>query len=192
MPEAAPSPSQPSDSFPDRIQEALFFSRTVLLFGEIEQKLARTVTAQLLALAAANSEPIRLLVNSPGGHVESADTIHDVIRYVNADVTIVGTGWVASAAALVYIAVPRERRLALPNTRFLLHQPLGATQGPASDVEIEAAQILSIRSRLNRLFSEATGQPLEKVRADTDRNHWMTAEEAIAYGLVGALTTRAR
>ena len=123
--------------------------------------------------------------------MESADTIHDVIRYVNASVTAIGTGWVASAAALVYVAVPRERRLALPNTRFLLHQPLGSTQGPASDVEIEAAQILAIRSRLNALFAEATGQPVEKVRSDTDRNHWMTADEAVKYGLVGAITPHA-
>jgi ATP-dependent Clp protease protease subunit len=171
----------------DALYDALAHARTVLLFGEIDAKLAEAVTAQLLALAAKSSEPIRVLVNSPGGHVEAGDTIHDVVRFVAPDVTMIGTGWVASAAALVYIAVPRERRFALPNTRFMLHQPLGGASGPASDIEIEAAQILAIRDRLTRLFAAATGQPPDKIAKDSERNHWLAADEAVSYGLVGSV-----
>lgn len=169
------------------VGEHLFASRTVLVFGEINSTLAESVTAQLLALDAQSHDPIRLLINSPGGHVESGDTIHDVVRFVQAEVRAVATGWCASAGALIFAAARRENRLALPNTRFLLHQPLGGVGGPASDVEIEARQILLMRERLNRIFAEATGQPLEKITRDTERNHWMTAQEAVDYGLVGRI-----
>lgn len=169
------------------IGEHLFASRTVLVFGEINSALAESVTAQLLALAARSSEPIRMIINSPGGHVESGDTIYDVVRFIEPAVRAVATGWCASAGALIFAAAQRENRLALPNTRFLLHQPLGGVGGPASDVEIEARQILLMRARLNRIFAHATGQPADKVAQDTDRNHWMTAEEALAYGLVGRI-----
>ena len=187
MPEKSDAPPNPEPSPRVRVESRLYESRTVLVFGEINMALAERVSAQLLALAAENSKPVRVLINSPGGHVESGDTIHDVLRFIEPEVTIVGTGWVASAGALIVTAAPRERRLALPNTRFLLHQPLGGAGGPASDIEIEAQQILSVRSRLNRLFAEATGQPLEKIVTDTDRNYWLTASEALAYGLVGRI-----
>ncbi len=169
------------------VREHLFASRTVLVFGEIDSALAESVSAQLLALAARGREPIRMVIHSQGGHVESGDTIHDVIRFIEPEVRVLGTGWVASAAALIFSAAKRENRWALPNTRFLLHQPLGGVGGAASDVEIEARQILLMRERLNRIFATATGQPLEKVARDTERNHWMTAEEARAYGLVGRI-----
>jgi ATP-dependent Clp protease protease subunit len=169
------------------VGEHLFASRTVLVFGEINSRLAESVTAQLLALAARSREPIRMLINSPGGHVESGDTIHDVVRFVDAPVRVVATGWCASAGALIFAGARRENRLSLPNTRFLLHQPLGGVGGPASDVEIEARQILLMRERLNRIFADATGQPLEKIARDTERNHWMTAQEALDYGLVGRI-----
>jgi ATP-dependent Clp protease protease subunit len=169
------------------VREHLFASRTVLVFGEITSTLAESVTAQLLALAARSRDPIRMVIHSQGGHVESGDTIHDVVRFVEPEVRILGTGWVASAGALIFAAAKRENRIALPNTRFLLHQPLGGVGGPASDVEIEARQILLMRERLNQIFAKATGQPLEKVMRDTERNHWMTAEEARAYGLVGRI-----
>jgi ATP-dependent Clp protease, protease subunit len=165
----------------------LLAARTVLLFGEIDAELAHGVCAQVLALAERSSAPIRVVVNSPGGHVEAGDTIHDVLRFVAAPIVMVGTGWVASAAALVYVAADRERRFALPNTRFMLHQPLGGVSGPSSDVEIEAAQILSVRERLVRIFAGATGQPIEKVMRETERNHWMNAEQAVSYGLVGRI-----
>jgi ATP-dependent Clp protease protease subunit len=169
------------------VREHLFAARTVLVFGEINAALAESVTAQLLALAARSNDGIRMVIHSPGGHVESADTIHDVIRFIEPEVRILAAGWAASAGALIYAGASRENRLALPNTRFLLHQPLGGVGGPASDVEIEARQILLMRERLNRLFAKATGQPLDKVARDTERNHWMTAEEAVTYGLVGRI-----
>lgn len=169
----------------------LYAARTVLIFGEVSTALAESVCGQLLALAAAGPEPIKVLLHSPGGHVEAGDTIHDVIRSIAPEVQMVASGWVASAGVLIYVAAPLERRWALPNTRFMLHQPLGGTGGPASDVEIEARQILRMRERLNRIFAAATGQPYEKILRDTDRNHWLSAEEAVAYGLVSRVVEKA-
>ncbi|MFZ5896949.1 MAG: ATP-dependent Clp protease proteolytic subunit [Myxococcota bacterium] len=186
---ATDDPSQPAHS-PHSLRfvsEQLWKARTVLLFGEIDMRLAETVSAQLMALAAADTAPIRLLINSPGGHVEAGDTLHDVIRFIQPKVLVVGTGWVASAAALVYVGTARELRFALPNTRFLLHEPRGGASGQASDVEIEASQVLAMRARLNRIFADATGQPLEKIARETQRNHWMSAEAAREYGLVGRI-----
>lgn len=174
----------PDDAFLGRAAEALFSARTVLVFGEVDTQLARTVSAQLVALAAQSAAPIRMFVHSQGGHVEAADTIYDVVRAVAPDVTMVGTGWVASAGALIYAAAKKENRYALPNTRFMLHQPLGATGGRASDIEIEANQIVLIRERLNRIFAVATGQTYERIARDTERNFWLNAQEACAYGLV--------
>ena len=192
MPEESDSKTDPSEPrLRARVGERLYEARTVLVFGEITMALAERVSAQLLALASENDRPIRVVINSPGGHVESGDTIYDVIRFVGPEVTILGTGWVASAGALIYSAVPRERRLTLPNTRFMLHQPSGGVGGPASDVEIEALQILAVRARLNKIFAEATGQRLEKIARDTERNHWMNAEEAVAYGLAGRIVEHA-
>jgi ATP-dependent Clp protease protease subunit len=173
------------------VREHLFAARTVLVFGEVTMALAESVSAQLLALAERSQDPIRLVINSPGGHVESGDTIHDLIRFIGPSVHILGTGWVASAGALIFAAARRENRLALPNTRFLLHQPLGGVGGPAADVEIEARQILAMRERLNALFARATGQTLEKIARDTERNYWMTAKEAKEYGLVGSIVESA-
>ena len=169
----------------------LYASRTVLIFGEVDTALAESVSAQLLALAAAGSAPIKVLLHSPGGHVEAGDTIHDVIRCVAPEVHMVASGWVASAGALIYVAAPLRHRVALPNTRFMLHQPLGGAGGPVTDVEIEARQILLMRERLNRIFAEATGQPYDKILRDTDRNHWLSAEEAVAYGLVSRVVEKA-
>jgi ATP-dependent Clp protease protease subunit len=173
------------------LQRELARSRTVLVFGEVTTELAEVTAAQLMALAARSDEPIRIVVHSQGGHVEAGDTIHDVIRFVRPEVVMIGTGWVASAGALIYVAAEKRNRLALPNTRFLLHQPLGGIRGCADDIEIETAQILRMRDRLNRIFADATGQPLAKIAADTERNHWMTAEEARAYGLVGRVVESA-
>jgi ATP-dependent Clp protease protease subunit len=191
MPEAMPEtehdePLAPSAgaAFVDRAAEALFAKRTVLVYGEVDTKLARSVSAQLFALAAMGDAPIRMIVHSQGGHVEAGDTIHDVVRAIAPRVVMIGTGWVASAGALIYAAARKEDRLALPNTRFLLHQPLGGMGGRASDVEIEAHQIVLMRERLNRIFARATGQEYERVARDTERNFWMTAKEACEYGLV--------
>lgn len=182
---AAETEAKPSEL----VQEHLFAARTVLIFGEVTTALARSVTAQMLALVERGREPIRVILHSPGGHVEAGDTIHDVLRHIGVPVHIFGSGWVASAGALIYAAVPRPQRLALPNTRFMLHQPLGGVSGPTTDIEIETRQILAMRQRLNRIFAAATNQTVEKIAADTERNHWMTAEEAIEYGLVGSITS---
>jgi ATP-dependent Clp protease, protease subunit len=183
MPPDSPRPPEPLSLASSK----LFGSRTVLLFGEVNTALAESVCAQLLAHAAASDEPIRLVLHSPGGHVEAGDSIHDVIRYVTPRVRILASGWVASAGALIYAAAELEDRLSLPNTRFMLHQPLGGVGGSASDVEIEARQIILMRERLNRTFARATAQTYEKIVRDTDRNYWMSAEEAKAYGLVSRI-----
>ncbi len=199
-----PEPIGPEKSEPDgnrtlnspinELETRLFDQRKVLIFGAINDKIARDVTGRLLALAGASDKPIDVYVNSPGGHVESGDTIHDMIRFVDsvAPVRMIGTGWVASAGALIYVAGKKERRFCLPNTRFLLHQPMGGVRGPAVDIDIEAREIIKMRERLNRLFARETGQTYEKVAKDTDRNYWMGAEEAIGYGMVARIVESAK
>ncbi len=167
------------------VDKHLFDARTVLITGGITQELARDVTARLFALSHVSNDPITVVVSSPGGHVESGDMIHDAIKFVRPRVRILGMGWVASAGALIYVSVPKEDRYCTPNTRFLLHQPSGGAGGPATDIEIQAREIIKMRERLNRIFSEATGQPVERIDKDTDRDYWMDPEQAIAYGLVG-------
>lgn len=173
------------------VTEQLFAARTVLVFGEITAALAERVSAQLLALSAQSHAPIQVVIHSPGGHVESGDTLHDLIRYIAPEVRVLGSGWVASAGALIYCAAQRHNRFALPNTRFLLHEPSGGFGGPAADVEIEVRQVLAMRGRLNAIFARATGQPEAKIARDTDRNHWLTAQEALEYGLVGRIVEHA-
>ncbi len=188
-PEAEKAPL-PRESALGLSARGLFAARTVLIFGEVTTELAEATTAQLLALAALGPEPIRVVLHSQGGHVEAGDTIYDMIRFVEPEVRILATGWVASAGALIYTAAEARNRYALPNTRFMLHQPLGGVGGPASDIEIESRQILVMRERLNRIFARATGQPYEKIVKDTDRNYWLTATEAREYGLVSHLIER--
>jgi ATP-dependent Clp protease protease subunit len=166
------------------VAKALYKSRTVLIFGEVDMRMAERVTAQLLALASEGDDDIRVVVNSPGGHVESGDTIHDMIRFVGARVKMIGTGWVASAGAHIYLGARKENRFCLPQTRFLLHQPLGGVRGQVSDISIEAEEILKMRERLNRIIAKETGQSYEKIVQDTERNFWMGAEAAKAYGVV--------
>lgn len=167
------------------LDEKLFRSRTLTVFGEVDEELARDATEKLLALAAESDDPITLYVSSPGGHVESGDVIYDMIKFIRPEVRVIGTGWVASAALTIYLAPEKENRFSLPNTRFLMHQPSGGSRGRASDIKIQAEQIIKMRERINRLISEETGQPLDKVEQDTDRDHWMTVEEALEYGIVG-------
>ena len=166
------------------VQKALFKSRTVLIFGDVDMKMAERVSGQLLAYAAEGDGDIRVIVNSPGGHVESGDTIHDMIKFVGPRVKMIGTGWVASAGAHIYLGAAKENRYCLPNTRFLLHQPLGGVRGQASDISIEAEEIIKMRERLNRIIARETGQTYEKILADTERNFWIGAEDAVTYGLV--------
>ena len=174
----------PSLRAADPIGERLFRARTIIISGEINQTVAASVSTQLVALSAESDADITVFVNSQGGHVEAADTIHDLVRFVKPRIRMIGTGWVASAGALIYVAAPREQRLCLPNTRFLLHQPAGGAGGTASDIDIEAREILRMRDRLNRIFSRATGQPLERIEEDTHRNFWLDAESALRYELL--------
>ncbi|MBW8846462.1 MAG: ATP-dependent Clp protease proteolytic subunit [Burkholderiales bacterium] len=170
---------------PEKMEEQLLFkSRFVMVFGEIDDKMAHATCRRLLALSQESDAPITLLISSPGGHVESGDAIHDMIRFVRAPVTTVGTGWVASAGTHIYLAAPKNRRFALPNTRFMIHQPAGGAGGQASDIAIQAKEILRVRSRLAAVIAKETGQPLERVAVDIERDFWMSAEEAIDYGLV--------
>jgi ATP-dependent Clp protease protease subunit len=182
--------SKAPDPQSSEIAKALFKSRTVLIFGEVDMKMAERVTAQLLAYAESDGD-IRVVVNSPGGHVESGDTIHDMIRFVGNRVKMIGTGWVASAGAHIFLGARRENRFCLPFTRFLLHQPLGGVRGQASDITIEAEEIIKMRARLIKEIADETGQPYDKVVADTERNFWMGAEDAVKYGLVNKVIRQA-
>lgn len=179
---AAEARSRDTDNF-------IFKSRKVFIVGEINSKMAKDVVLQLHALAAAGDDPIRVFVSSPGGHVESGDLIHDAIRFIKPEVIMIGSGWVASAGALIFISAEKKNRFSLPNTRFLLHQPSGGVGGKVTDISIQAEEIRKMRERLNALFARETGQTIEKIAKDTDRDFWMSAEEAIAYGLVSKIIT---
>ena len=170
---------------PETLAEQLAFkSRFVLVFGEINHNVARTVCERLIALSQQSDAPIRVLISSPGGHVESGDAIHDMIRFINAPVTTIGTGWVASAGTHIFLAAEKQNRVCLPNTRFMIHQPAGGAGGPAADIAIQAKEILRTRERIARTTAKQTGRPFEKVLADMERDFWMSANEAIDYGIV--------
>ncbi len=173
-----------------RLQEQLLKTRSIIIAGEINQSLAEKVMTQLLLLQEAGDEPIKLFINSQGGHVEAGDTIHDMIRFIKPRVIVIGTGWVASAGITIFLAAEKENRYSLPTTRYMIHQPLGGVQGQASDIQIEADEIVKMRGRINRMISTATGQKLEKVEKDTQRNFWLDAEQAKEYGIVEHIVTR--
>ncbi len=161
--------------------------RVVMVAGEVNQELAEDVISRLLVLDAQAQDPIKVIISSPGGHVDSGYGIHDVMRFIASPVTAIGVGWVASIAVPILLGADRERRFSLPNTRFLLHQPSGGAGGQAADIRIEAQEILKIRQRINGLISEETGQPEDKVARDSERNFWMNAQEALEYGLVNKI-----
>lgn len=173
------------------IEQRLLKERSILIYGQITQEVAQDVTEKLLVLNADSDAEIKIYINSQGGHVESGDTIFDMIRFCKAPVKIIGTGYVASAGALIFVAPPVEWRVCLPNTRFLIHQPMGGTMGSAVDMAIEAKEIVKMRKRLNQTFAAQTGQPFKKVEKDSDRNYWMSAAEAKEYGLVGKIIENA-
>jgi len=177
-------PEQRPESITDQLS---FKSRFVFIFGDINHQVARITCERLVALAQQSDAPIRVLISSPGGHVESGDAIHDMIRFISAPVTTIGTGWVASAGTHIFLATDKERRVCLPNTRFMIHQPLGGAGGKATDIAIEAKEIIKMRRRINEVIARETGQPLDRVEKDTDRNYWMSAEEAKEYGLVSRI-----
>lgn len=166
------------------VEQLTFKSRFVLVFGEIDDQMARRTCERLIALSSESDAPIHLLISSPGGHVESGDAIHDMVRFVRAPVTTIGTGWVASAGTHIYLAAPKERRVCLPNTRFMIHQPAGGAGGRASDIAIQAREIIKTRERIAKVVARETGKPLDKVLVDMERDYWMSAEEAIEYGIV--------
>lgn len=166
-------------------------ARTILLFGAIEPKLTREVVRSLVLLdQMSKTKPIRLLINSPGGLADDGFAIYDMVRFVGAPVYTVVTGLAASAATIVMVAAPKERRLILPHSRVMLHQPSVGVRGTASDIAIGAKEILRVRRKANELFVRETGQSLEKIERDMARDFWMTAEEAVAYGLTGRIVTR--
>jgi ATP-dependent Clp protease protease subunit len=168
-----------------KVDALLFRSRNVLLTGGVDDKSATRAVAHLFALAEASDDPINVFISSPGGHVESGDMVHDVIKFIRPTVRTIGSGWVASAGALIFVAAQPEHRFCLPNTRFLLHQPRGGIFGQASDMQIQAEQILKMRERFERLFAAATGQTPEKIAKDTARDFWLNTDQAIEYGLLG-------
>ena len=173
----------------NKLIEKLLQTRSIIISGEVNQELALKVMSQLLILQEMGSDPIKIFINSQGGHVEAGDTIHDMIRFVSPKAIMIGTGWVASAGVTIYLAADKEMRFALPNTRFMIHQPAGGARGQATDIRIEADEIKRMRTRLNKLISDATGQPLKKVEEDTLRNYWMTTKEAIEYGICNKVIT---
>ena len=185
------TPPDPKATGNDRLEEQLSFkSRYVLVFGEVDDEVAQAACRRLLALAQESDAPITVLISSPGGHVESGDAIHDVIRFVHAPVTTVGTGWVASAGAHIFLAPPKERRVCLPNTRFMIHQPAGGAGGQATDIAIQAKEIIRMRERIAKVIAKQTGKPLATVLLDIERDYWMNADEAIAYGIASRVIER--
>ena len=169
------------------LESSLLKNRTLTLFGEVNQEVSRRMAEKLLMLSYESDDPITLYISSPGGHVESGDTVYDMIQYIKPVVRTVGTGWVGSIATHIYLAAEKENRYSLPNTRFLIHQPSGGFGGDASDIEIHAREMLKTRERINKVIAERTGQALEKIEEDTRRDYWMSAEESVEYGLVGKI-----
>ncbi len=164
-------------------------TRTVLISGEINKELAERVVRQLLILEQESDEPIRVFIDSPGGDADAGFAIFDTIRFVKPDVFTVGIGLVASAGALILLAGEKDRRLAFPNSHYLIHQPLSGIRGVATEIEIHAREIEKMRTRINTLIAEETGKPLDQVERDTDRDYWMSASEAVDYGLIARIVT---
>lgn len=169
----------------DGLSAKFLKTRQILLSGEVNKELAEKIIRQLLILEADSNEPIYVFIDSPGGDADAGYAIVDMMRFINAPVYTIGMGLVASAGALILLGAPKERRLALPNSHYLIHQPLSGINGVATEIEIHAQELEKMRKRINDLIASETGKPLEQVTKDTDRDYWMNAEEALAYGLVG-------
>jgi ATP-dependent Clp protease protease subunit len=172
---------RPDDS---AVFQRMLKSRTVIVSGDINKQLAEKVIRQLILLEEESAEEIRVYIDSPGGDADAGFAIFDMMRFVKPPVRMIGMGLVASAAAIILLAAPRERRIGLPNSHYLIHQPMSGTRGVATEIEIHAKEIEKLRAKINRLIADETGQPIEKVGKDTDRDYWMNAEEAVAYGLL--------
>lgn len=172
---------------PDPFSEKFLKTRQIILTGEINKDLADSIARQLLILDTEENKPIYMYIDSPGGDVDAGFAIFDMIRFVKSPVYLIGMGLIASAATLILLSVPKERRVGLPNSRYLIHQPLGGMKGVATDIEIYAKDMEKIRSKLNKLISEETGTSLEQVTKDTDRDYWLDSEEAVNYGLISRI-----
>jgi ATP-dependent Clp protease, protease subunit len=181
------TPNEPESA--PRMDDGVFLarmlkSRTILLSGEINKPLAERVVRSLILLEEESPDPIKVYIDSPGGDADAGYAIFDMMRFVKPQITMIGMGLVASAAAIIILAAPRERRVGLPNSHYLIHQPMSGTRGVATEIEIHAKEIEKLRERINRLIAEETGQAMDKVKKDTDRDYWMNAEEAVSYGLL--------
>jgi len=174
----------------EALSEKILKTRTILLSGEVNKELAEKVVKQLLLLEADSDEPIKVFIDSPGGDVDAGFAIFDMIRFVKPDVYTVGMGLVASAGALILLAAPKDRRFGLPNSRYLIHQPLSGMRGVATEIEIHAKELEILRVKLNNLIADETGQKLERVEKDTDRDYWMGSAEALEYGLISKTITK--
>jgi ATP-dependent Clp protease protease subunit len=173
----------------DPLLAKMLKTRTILLSGEIKKDLAEKTIRQLLLLEDMGDSPIRIFIDSPGGDADAGYAIFDMIRFVKPPVWTIGMGLVASAAAIILLASPKERRVGLPNSHYLIHQPLSGIRGVATDIEIHARELDKLREKINRLIADETGQTFEQVEKDTDRDYWMIAEEAQKYGLITRVIT---
>ena len=164
-------------------------TRTILLSGEIRKGLAEKTIRQLLLMETMGDDPVRIFIDSPGGDADAGYAIFDMIRFIRPPVWTIGMGLVASAAAIIQLAAPRERRVGLPNSHYLIHQPLSGIRGVATDIEIHARELGKLREKINRLIAHETGNPFDHVEKDTDRDYWMSAQEAVQYGLISKVIT---
>jgi ATP-dependent Clp protease protease subunit len=174
----------------DPLVQKMLKTRTILLCGEIKKELAERTIRQLLLLENMGDDPIKIFIDSPGGDADAGYAIFDMIRFVKPPVFIIGMGLVASAAAIIQLASPKEKRMGLPNSHYLIHQPLSGIRGVATDIEIHARELDKLRGKINKLIAEETGAAYEQVEKDTDRDYWMNAEEAAAYGLISKIISR--
>lgn len=175
----------------DDVALLMLKARTVLVNGEVHQEMAQKVISQLIVLDSDSHDPIKVIVTSPGGHIDSGYAIHDMMKYIESPIITIGAGWVASIAVPIFFAAPKGDRYSLPGTRFLIHQPTGGAGGQAADIRIEAQEIIKLRKRINEMIAEETGQDLEKIAKDSERNFWMSAKEALDYGIVDKIISSA-
>jgi ATP-dependent Clp protease protease subunit len=173
----------------DPLATRMLRTRTILISGEINKELAEKTIRQLLLLEDMSDDPIRIFIDSPGGDADAGYAIFDMIRFVKPYVWTIGMGLVASAAAIIQLASPKERRVGLPNSHYLIHQPLSGIRGVATDIEIHAKEVEKLRERINNLIAQETGIPIAQIEKDTDRDFWMSAEEAVSYGLISKVIT---
>ena len=176
---------------PEQFSEKFLKTRQIILTGEINKELADSIVRQLFILDSEDEKsPIYMYIDSPGGDVDAGFAIFDMIRFINAPVYLIGMGLIASAATLVLLAVDKGFRIGLPNSRYLIHQPLGGMRGVATDIEIYAKDMEKIRAKLNSLIAEQTGTSLEQVTKDTERDFWLDSDEAVKYGLISKIISK--